>query len=198
MGKRLTWYTHLAQKNCFNGKIFYACLKEPITFPTPKNTLLFKKFVIPTHKKNNFSNKKNFNTHLKETVFYLKKKNYYACLKKWSPKQKSSHTCLKNVFSSYFREKFRVLLFKCILNTAVLFQQIVLAKNDIKTLFVKQFNFSIFDNAIFYTQLAFFSSSGSFLSHFRPYRCLLFFSSSERSWYFSRYLTNEVLDICIY
>ena len=141
---------------------------------------------------------KSFNTHLKEMVFYLKKKNYYACLKKWSPKQKNSHTCLKNVFSSYFREKFRVLLFKCILNTAVLFQQLVLAKNDSKSLFVKQFYFSIFDNAIFYTQLAFFSSSGSFLYHFRPYRCLLFFSSSERSWYFSRYLTDEVLDICIY
>ena len=74
---------------------------------------------------------KSFNTHLKEMVFYLKKKNYYACLKKRSPKQKNSHTCLKNVF----------FFFKYILNTAVLFQQPVLAKNDSKSLFVKQFYF---------------------------------------------------------
>ena len=111
VGKRLTWYTPLAHPNkeisiqkiyntekLFKRKNFSCLFERTYHLANPKKYITIQKICYAYPQENQFFKQKNFNTHLRETFFYLKKKNYYACLEKWSPKQRNSHTCLKNAF----------------------------------------------------------------------------------------------------
>ena len=119
-------FSHPPQKNNSPPKeISYTCLKK---FPK-----LNQKKQIFKSKKNSYNYQNNF------------------------PDQKFVILIWKTDFL-YSREKIKLLHFRCVLNTALLFlcQQSLtrFLTNNIQSLFVKRFYFSIFHNTFIYTQIA--------------------------------------------
>ena len=90
--------TYSKKKKLFKRKNFSCLFERTYHLANPKKYITIQKICYAYPQENQFFKQKNFNTHLRERFFYLKKKNYYACLEKWSPKQRNSHTCLKNAF----------------------------------------------------------------------------------------------------